>query len=40
LITLQTGNNVSIIPDTYRQEQMQWFLQRPQQFNYKRMVQE
>jgi hypothetical protein len=28
--------NVTVIKDDYRQEQMQFFLDRPQSFNYKR----
>jgi len=37
LLNFDQGN-VSVIPDTYRQEKMEFFLQRPEAFNYRRSV--
>lgn len=31
-------SNISVISDTYRKEQMEFFLERPNDFNYKRSV--
>lgn len=37
MLNLDQGN-VSLIADTYRAEQMEYFLQRPDDFNYKRAL--
>ncbi|KAK1927549.1 Carboxylesterase [Papiliotrema laurentii] len=38
LLKLDIGNATAVIPDTYRKEQMQFFLDRPTDFNYKRSM--